>query len=120
MVCYNMNKEVNDTEEWRPCGGDFGKAGYICSSHGRIARVLAAPKNPKTGYRQIIMCCNGKRKSTSLHRVIAEAFLGTCPVGYVVNHLDEDKTNNRADNLEYCSCFDNVHWSRYRYCKSCQ
>lgn len=43
------------------------------------------------------------RKIASLHRLVAEAFIPN-PCNYpVINHIDENKGNNRADNLEWCS-----------------
>lgn len=49
-------------------------------------------------------------KTFSVHRLVAEAFVEN-PNGYdEINHLDECKTNNRADNLEWC---DRVHNVRY-------
>jgi len=36
-----------------------------------------------------------------LHKIVAEAFLGPCPAGQVVDHVNENKLDNRADNLEY-------------------
>ena len=42
-------------------------------------------------------------RTFSIHRLVAEAFIPN-PNGYEeVNHLDEDKTNNSADNLELCN-----------------
>lgn len=44
---------------------------------------------------------NGKRFTLSAHRVIAECYLGSCPEGYEVDHIDGDKMNNNISNLQY-------------------
>jgi hypothetical protein len=36
-----------------------------------------------------------------VHHLVAEAFIGPMPPGQEVNHVDADKANNRAENLEY-------------------
>lgn len=43
------------------------------------------------------------RKIASLHRLVAEAFIPN-PCNYpAINHIDENKANNSAENLEWCS-----------------
>ena len=55
----------------------------------------------KRGYATVNLYNNGKMKTFSVHRLVAEAFLEN-PKGYPeINHLDEDKKNNRLSNLEW-------------------
>jgi len=37
----------------------------------------------------------------TVHALVASAFLGECPRGYVHNHKDGDKRNARPENLEF-------------------
>lgn len=60
------------------------------------------------GYKHIELVKNGKRKSHLVHRLVAEAFLPN-PNNYpVVNHIDEVKTNNNVENLEWCTLSQNM------------
>lgn len=43
-----------------------------------------------------------------VHRIVAEAFHGCPQKGMDVNHIDGDKRNNRAENLEWRSRSDNL------------
>ena len=66
-------------------------------------KILKAEKNNSTGYLQLHLYKEGKRKLCYVHRLVATAFCEN-PMGYdEINHKDEDKTNNMAENLEYCS-----------------
>lgn len=71
---------------------------------------LLVPSNDGHGYRQVNICKNGKLKSVKVHRLVAEAFIPN-PHGYrEVNHIDENKWNCEATNLEWCTRAYNVNY----------
>lgn len=44
-----------------------------------------------------------------VHRIVATAFHGPCPSSeYVVDHIDTNRQNNRADNLRWVTRLDNI------------
>lgn len=42
------------------------------------------------------------------HQIVAWAFLGPCPVGKEVNHIDHNRKNNHIENLEYVTHSENL------------
>ena len=44
---------------------------------------------------------NGKQKVRRVHQLVAEAFIGPCPSGMEVRHLDGNPANNSLANLQY-------------------
>lgn len=93
-------------EEWKTIAEGY----YEVSNHGRVRRLkpgngtwpgrLIATKTGMNGYRLLALNYNGKRKTTSTHRLVAEAFIGPIGEGGIVHHIDGDKSNNHVDNLE--------------------
>lgn len=64
-----------------------------------------------TGYMYINLNKNGKPKHCTVHRLVAQAFIPNPENFDFVNHIDEDKTNNRADNLEWINNINNLKYS---------
>ena len=54
------------------------------------------------GYKVVSLTKNGITKTVFVHRIVAEAFLENEQGLPMVNHKDEDKTNNLLENLEWC------------------
>jgi len=68
---------------------------------GVIKNLWLKPHNK--GYLQVELFKNKTRSCVVVHRIVAEAFIPN-PFGFPqVNHKDEVKTNNRVDNLEWCT-----------------
>lgn len=61
------------------------------------------------GYKQIQATINGKRKTFMVHRLVAMAFIEGREIKCEVNHIDGDKSNNHASNLEWCTEKENIH-----------
>lgn len=55
----------------------------------------------KEGYKSVSLSVNGFVRRYYAHRLVAEAYLGPCPLGMVVNHKDGNRSNNISTNLEY-------------------
>lgn len=82
----------------------FKRRGYTNSY-----RILT-PVDNGNGYLRFNWSLNGKQKTVYLHRLVACAFIKN-PNGYKeINHLDENKLNNTADNLEWISHKDNCRY----------
>jgi len=63
-------------------------------------------QNNKTGYVQVDLYKNNKRKNWNLHRLILSTFKGYSKLD--VNHINGIKTDNRLENLEYCTRKENM------------
>ena len=72
---------------------------YICVSKGKLLR----PGKDSSGYMIVVLSKNGKTKSYRVHRLVANAFIYNDNNYRCVNHKDENKTNNRVNNLEWCT-----------------
>ena len=62
------------------------------------------------GYIKVVLYKDNTRKNFLLHRLVAEHFLERVKGKEQVNHKDENKANNRADNLEWCTPKENVNY----------
>lgn len=115
-----MNEEI-----WRPIEGYEGL--YEVSNTGRVRSVdryiktcyeayklqkgkILNPGKNTNGYLQVVLHCNGKCKTINVHKLVAQAFLPNPDNLPMINHKDEDKTNNNVTNLERCDAKYNINY----------
>lgn len=73
----------------------------------RKGKILSTVKM-RNGYLRVEMSNNAKHKLNLVHRLVAQAFIPN-PNNYEqVNHIDGNKENNNVNNLEWCSCKNNM------------
>src|SRR5699024_1219013 len=58
-------------------------------------------------YLQVSLYKDKKRRSFYVSNLVMLAFVGEKPKGYEVNHINENKDDNRLDNLEYLTSKEN-------------
>ena len=115
-------------EEWRDVVGYEGL--YQVSDQGRVKSLerkfpiwhggeriqkerILKPSIDRYGYLKVNLYAGGKRKTSTVHRLVCQAFHENPDNKPEVNHINENKTDNRACNLVWCTRKQNInHGSR--------
>lgn len=108
-------------EEWRDIEGYEGL--YQVSNLGRVRsldRIVVNSSGHKrtvqgvvlratfnTNYYNVSLCKDGKVRKKNVHRLVAEAFLEKIDGKNVVDHINADVSDNRAENLQWVTTAEN-------------
>lgn len=65
------------------------------------------------GYFKVRLCKGRTNKQVLVHRIVAETFLPNPQSFPQINHKDENKKNNRVDNLEWCDAKYNINYGKH-------
>ena len=99
-----MKKEIKGFENYtvNDCG-DNEKTIY-----NEIRCKYKKPQQYKNGYFFVSLFQNGKNKIFLLHRLVAEAFIPNPDNKPCIDHINGDKTDNRVENLRWCTYKENM------------
>lgn len=101
-------KDILDFEGYYQAS-NFGRIKSCIRKHNRTEKILK-PETLKNGYLRCLLNKNGQQKHVLVATAVWTAFNGPIPEGMEVNHIDEDKSNNRLDNLNLMTRKENVNW----------
>jgi hypothetical protein len=106
-------------EIWKDIPGYEGL--YQVSNMGRVKSVrynrFLKAGVCSGGYLGVCLYVNSTKKTLKIHKLVSMTFLNHKPDGYkiVVDHIDNDKTNNRIDNLQLITPRENASKDRRGY-----
>lgn len=84
---------------------------YEITTNGRVYSVRRGkylkPRIDRYGYERVVLSVGNKQYHRTIHRLVAETYIPN-PYGKpTVNHLNEEKTDNRVENLEWVTVSEN-------------
>lgn len=88
---------------------------YTISSNGKVYSIrnnrYLTPSQYLDGYQKVTLCDGPIRRTYRVHRLVAEAFIDNPNNLPQVNHKDFNTLNNCLENLEWCTNYENTHYS---------
>lgn len=100
-------------EEFKEIEGYEGL--YKVSNTGKVYSILnniilktVKRKAAQTQYEYLTLVKNGVKKTCTVHRLVAKAFLSNPENKATVNHIDNNGLNNNVNNLEWCTYSENL------------
>ena len=121
-IWRNTDLQDLEGEVWKDVVGYEGL--YMVSSYGRVKslgrerktweggiyilkrKILKQSLNRK-GYSQVCLRSNSKNGTCTVHRLVAEAFIPNPHNKPQIDHINTNKTDNRVENLRWCTAHEN-------------
>jgi hypothetical protein len=131
-ITYAGKHDFEQDEIWKDITGYEGK--YQVSNFGRVKSLnkqikgkneslrfikekIIKQSEDNHGYFVVCLCLNSLKNTRKVHQVVAEAFLNHSRCGHklVVDHIDNDKSNNYLTNLQIITQRENTHKIKRNY-----
>ena len=116
-----MSRKQNSVERWVDVEGYEGL--YQVSTFGQVRALekidgngnkrkpkMLKPVSTSDNYKKVRLYKNGSKTWFPVHRLVANAFIPNCFNKPQINHIDENPTNNRVENLEWVTAKENANW----------
>lgn len=117
-----------EKEQWKPVTEPGFESTYEVSDLGRVrskdrwvkvsdhkclrrGKVLQPCTNKNNGYLYVVLSRQGVQKEFTVHRLVANAWLPRVKGLKFINHRNENKLDNRACNLEWCTASYNIRYN---------
>lgn len=98
-------------EEWKHIEGH---PNYKISNTGRLKSKARGDwrdirsSEDRYGYEKVVLCTDGSSTYKTVHQLVAKAFVDGYEPGLQINHINGNKHDNRAENLEWVTVGDNI------------
>ena len=84
---------------------------YSISSYGRVRNdttgLILKAGNDGHGYNYVVLYNDNNKKKMTVHKLVANAFIDNPDNKPCIDHIDNDKLNNKVTNLRYATHIEN-------------